>query len=228
MEDLKTASNRLVLSSVGLILLLGGWASFADSIPVGFTGLKLTSFYVAPYLLGAFWLYSWQRYFVLSRHINRPEIDKILVQDISLSPNSFPQHIVRRVFPPHKYGYKGEVAILRWGWPHADIPNNASRDFILYKRSFLKRSFWFQYMGSDKDGNAFFTHYGDKAINICSGSVAFLSVGYWICLSYEIAKLSKRSFSLPVIGAHYFPHMFAWGCFSYITIWLIKLFINMV
>lgn len=219
MEDIKTASTRLILSSAGLILFLGGWASFSDSIPIGNLGLKLTSLHVAPIILIAFWLYSWQRFFVLSRDANKPTIDALLLKGVNAS------ELARSVFPPKLFGLPGANGIVKWGWPHAEIPREAPHNHILYKRMFYKRLFMFQYFGNDVNDNGLYVHFGPVAVNINNGVVTPLSRGYWKCIWFEIKVLVPRIFDTSIIGFHYFPHIFAWIAFAYIFIWGLGLMI---
>lgn len=222
MEDLKTASARLVLSSVGLILLLGGWASFANEIPIGNMGLKLTSLYVAPFLLCGFWLYSWQRFFVLARHSNKPDIDKLLLSSINTACNTNQNDLIRSVFRPQNFNLKLPVMVRKWGWSSVYIPADAKADYVVYNRSLGRRDFMFCYLGNDINDNALYVHFGPKASNIQNGTLRPISLGYWKCISFELKHLINHSFKLPLIGAHYFPHIFAWSTLVYLSVWLCR------
>ncbi|HID9646541.1 TPA: hypothetical protein ACXI3D_004982 [Serratia marcescens] len=219
MEDIKAASTRLILSSAGLILFLGGWASFADSIPIGNLGLKLTSLHVAPIILIAFWLFSWQRFFVLSRDSNKPTIDDLMLKNVNTSK------LVYSIFQPALFGLPDAKGIAKWGWAHAEIPNKAPHDHIFYKRTFFKRLFMFQYFGNDVNDQALFVHFGPAAPDVNNGAVTPIKLRYWKCILFEIKVLAPRFFDTPIIGFHYFPHIFAWIAFAYICIWSLGLVI---
>ncbi|MCH4197523.1 MAG: hypothetical protein LKJ78_21625 [Serratia liquefaciens] len=214
MEDIKAASTRLILSSAGLILFLGGWASFADSIPLGNLGLKLTSLYVAPIILIAFWLFSWQRFFVLARQSNKPSIDQMIVDRVNSSK------LVKSVFPPKSFNFPGAVGIYKWAWHHESILRSAPSDYVSYKRERFKRRFMFHYLGNDSNDTAINVHFGPVATNIKNGDITPLTIGYWKCIWFEIRTLAPRFFDTPIIGFHYFPHIFAWAAFIYVCIWL--------
>lgn len=221
MEDIKAASTRLILSSAGLILFLGGWASFSDSIPIGNLGLKLTSLHVAPIILIAFWAFSWQRFFVLSRETNKSLIDDLVRKKINDS------NFVYSVFPPKLYGlpFPDINSISKWGWPHAEIAKEAPDAYVFYKRMFAKRLFMFKYFGLDANKEGLQVHFGPVASNITNGAVTPLKFGYWKCIWLEIKVLAPRFFDTPIIGFHYFPHIFAWFAFAYICIWSLGLVI---
>lgn len=224
MEDLNTASKRLILSSAGLILLLGGWASFSEDIPVGITGMKVTSIYIAPWVLVFFWLYSWQRFYVLSQHNNKKEIDNIISREINKSANHIADKIVRSVFPPSNFNLQSPVAVRKWGWRDAKIPLDAPADFIYYERCFLKRNFMFSYIGNDLNNQALHVHFGPQANNIKNGTFSFFSCKFWKCVAFEIKIIAPLSFKLPIIGFHYFPHIFSWGTTLYSFLWLYRYF----
>ncbi|CAI1709162.1 Uncharacterised protein [Serratia quinivorans] len=214
MEDIKTASTRLILSSAGLILFLGGWASFAESIPIGNLGLKLTSLHVAPIILIAFWLFSWQRFFVLARQSNKPAIDQMIVDKVNSSK------LILSVFPPKSFNLPGQVSKHKWGWPHESVPKAAPHDYVSYKRERFKRRFMFQYFGNDSNEEARYVHFGPVASNIKDGDLIPFNTGYWKCIWFELRTLAPRFFDNPIIGFHYFPHIFAWAAFFYVCIWL--------
>lgn len=213
MEDKKVVGVWLILSSVGMMLLFGGWASFSESIPVGMTGLKLTSLQIAPYLLTAFWLFSWQRFYVLSRHNSKAVIDSLISDNINTNNNNQQNDIIRTVFPPAAYRLKKPVVVRRWAWPSKDLPEQAPANYVVYKRLFGKRLFMFNYMGNDLGDAALFVHIGLKSHNIHEGMVKIPSLSYWKCLFFEIKTLFRLAFEQPVIGAYYFPHLMALICF---------------
>lgn len=219
MEDIKAASTRLILSSAGLILFLGGWASFADTIPIGNLGLKLTSLHIAPIILIAFWAFSWQRFFVLSREANKSSIDDLILKKINDS------EFVYSAFPPKSFGLNNVKWIHKWGWTHAEIPQNVPDNYVFYKRMFAKRLFMFQYHGLDVNNEGLHIHFGPVASNINNGAITPLKLGYWKCIYFEIKTLVPRFFDTPVVGFHYFPHIFAWVAFTYICIWNLSLVI---
>lgn len=213
MEDIKAASTRLILSSAGLILFLGGWASFADSIPIGSLGLRITSLRIAPIILIAFWAFSWQRFFVLSRTANKPAIDDLLLKSVNAST------LARSIFPPKLFGLPGAVGVHKWGWDHSEIPQAAPDNHIFYKRMFFSRLFMFHYFGNDTNDSALCVHFGPVASNINNGSVTPLKRGYWKCIWFEIKTLAPRFFDTPIIGFHYFPHFFAYVAFVCLLVW---------
>ncbi len=215
MEDIKTASTRLILSSAGLVLFLGGWASFADSIPIGSLGLKLTSLHVAPIILVAYWLFSWQRFFVLARQTNKPEIDQMIADKVNLSK------LVLSVFPPKSFNLSGTIEIHKW----ASLNERYRQDYVTYKRERLKRRFMFQYHGDDQHDAKPYVSFGTKASNINDGNLSPFNHRYWKCIFFEIKVLVPRFFDTPIIGFHYFPHIFAWIAFAYICIWSLGLVI---
>ncbi|EOC1611847.1 hypothetical protein ACI49Z_003573 [Cronobacter turicensis] len=224
MEDKKAVSRLLVCSSVGLMLLLGGWASFREFIPVGVPGLKLTSLQVAPYILTAFWLFFWFRFYVLSRHEDKPEIDKLISEKINSNPNNNQHDLIRSVFPPSKYGLKIPVVVRRWAWQCEELPVSAPLHYVVYQRNFCKRLFMFNYMGNDYNDAALFVHVGHEAVNIHNGVVKLPSSGYFKCLFFEVKCLVKLSFEKPIIVSYYAPHLLAWFCLFYSSYYVIRLY----
>lgn len=214
MEDIKTASTRLILSSTGLILFLGGWASFADTIPVGSLGLKLTSLHIAPIILIAFWAFSWQRFFVLSLTTNKPKIDAIVLDKVNET-----KRLARAIFPPETVGIYGASGIVKWNWHHPEVSNESPFDHIVYKRLFGKRLFMFYYIGNDINNESLHVHIGPVPADMKNGVVTPLHRKYWKCIWFEIQTLVPRFFDTPIIGFHYFPHIFAWATLFYMLTW---------
>lgn len=204
MEDIKAANTRLILSSTGLILFLGGWASFSDAIPISNLGLKLSSLHVAPFILVFFWLFSWQRFFVLSNQSNKPNIDQMITDNVNSS------RLIFSVYPPNSFGLPGTVDIHKWGWEHKNIPQNAPADYVSYRRTFLKRCFMFQYVGYDSNGEGRYIHFGPDNPSNNNGCLTPSSLSYWKCIWFELRTLAPRFFDTSVVGFHYFPHIFAW------------------
>lgn len=215
MEDIKTASTRLILSSIGLILFLGGWASFAETIPLDNLGLRLNSLHIAPIILIAFWAFSWQRFFVLSHVANKPIIDNLILKKVN-ETNSLP----RKIFPSESFGIQGGASIAKWAWPHPEIPRDAPFNHVFYKRMLGKRLFMFYYRGVDENGEDLYINIGCILTSEkMKGVVTPLQLKYWKCIWFEIQTLVPRFFDTPIIGFHYFPHIFAWATLFYMLTW---------
>lgn len=227
MDDKKAVSRLLVGSSVGLMLLLGGWASFKDFIPVGVPGLKLTSLKIAPYLLTVFWLFFWFRFYVLSRHEDKPEIDKLISYIINVNPNNSQHDFIRSVFPPNQYGLKKPVIVRRWTSKGEELPKNAPLHYVVYRRMFCKRLFMFNYCGNDIHDTALFVYIGHKAENIRNGMMKIPSRGYFKCLYFEIKCLVKLAFEKPIIVSYYAPHFLAWLCLFFSSYCVIRSYIHL-
>jgi len=219
MEDIKAASTRLLICSISVMFFFGGWASFVDSFSIGNFGLKITAIYILPYLLIGLWLYSWQRFYVLSRHSNKPIIDALILERINST------NFVFKAFPHNEYGLSGAVAIGRWGWPDERIPRNSPQNFVFYGRDTLKRHFMFNYFGSDLNGDALYVHFGDSASNIKNGCFTPFRKGYWKCLWFESKFLLTKFFDTPTVGSHYIPHFVSWAVLAFL---LAKTFIVML
>lgn len=217
MEDKKTARRSLYVFSLGLIFLMAGWATFTKEIPVGIPGLVFTSLSIAPYILAFGWLYSWQRFYVLSRHENKPEIDAIISDAINANPNNSQNDIIRKVFPPELYKLKRPVAVRRWEWECKELPKGSPRHYVIYQRLNGKRLFMFNYSGNDVNNAPLFVHIGPEAVNIKNGLVKIQSRQYWKCLFFEAEVIFKLSFEKPIIVSYYLPHLVAWCCLLYCT-----------
>jgi len=204
MEDIKATRTKLIVSALCVLALFGGWATFADALPIGNFGLKITASYIFPYILVAFWLYSWQRFYVLSRHTNKPIIDALILEKIT-TPD-----LIFKLFPPRSYGLANAIAIGKWGWPDSRIPSNAKQNFVFYGRKTLSRCFMFNYLGNDFNGDALYVHFGEPASNIKNGHLTPNCASYWKCLWYEIRFLTTKFFDTPIVGFHYFPHLLSW------------------
>lgn len=216
MEDIKSSRNWLLLSSLTILLFSAGWASFSDSIDIGNTGLKMTAMSIAPYLLIAFWLYSWQRFYVISKHVNKPQIDSMISGKVNSSLFVF------LVFPPKSFGLIAACGIGKWGWPHPEIPKPTPGNYVFYKRTIFKRTFMFNYFGNDASGDGLYVHFGPAASNIQNGSVTPLCVGYWKCIFFELKFLIVRLFDTPSVGFHYCPHILSWISLAFISMWHIQ------
>ncbi|ELY2909316.1 hypothetical protein ACU9D5_003330 [Cronobacter dublinensis] len=223
MDDIKTARRFLYVSSGLLISITAGWATFTKEIPVGIPGIVFTSLSIAPYILALSWLYCWQRFYVLSRHENKPEIDTIISDAINVNPNNSQNDIIRKVFPPESYGLKKPVVVRRWDFEYKGL-STLPLHHVIYQRLSGKRLFMFNYMGNDINDAPLFVHFGPERINIKNGLVRIWSTQYWKCLSFEAKTILGFSFEKPIIVAYYLPHLLAWCCLFYCTYHIIYSF----
>lgn len=127
--------------------------------------------------------------------------------------------LILAVFPPKSYKLPGAVDIHKWSWSHESIPQTAPHDYVSYKRERFKHRFMFYYYGNDTNDEALCVHFGPVASNIKDGDLTPSNTGYWQCIWFKTRFLALRIFDTPIIGFHYFPHIFAWVTFVYMCIW---------
>jgi len=210
MEDINKSRMFLILLSCAVIFVYCGLATLSDTPFPSIIGLKIR--YIAlPAIITVVWLFSWQRFFVLSLNADKSKIDELILAEVNKN------NINYKIFPPKNYGLGKITTVVKWSMPDARIPREAVHNYIYYGRTLLKRTFMFSYLGSLENGDASYVHFAEKKANIFSGILTPLSFKYWSCLFFEIKFLFCKSFLIPVVGAYYFPHILSWAAFLVIV-----------
>jgi hypothetical protein len=202
-KDIDKLRTNLLLASVAVIFLFGGLASFSNKIDLPVLGVKINNPKIFPWLLVSVWLYFWQRFTSLSSERYAAELQS------KLSAHFNTKDLVRRIFPPAKYGIIGECTVVTRAWLPETEEKALGPSRVIYRHHVLSRVFEFSYHSAQRHVHFLDPKITQSSAAIKSGRISIQSIRYWQCLLHEALLLIGHIQKWPLVMYYYFPRAVA-------------------
>jgi hypothetical protein len=216
MDNLDKSRTNLMISSVVMILLFGGLATFGDKIELPLLGLQIKNSNVFPAVLVVLWIYFLQRFTSLSSAKHSAEIASALRENFNK------KHLVKSLFPPAEFKLATDCEVVARPWlAPADQPGITFSP-VIYKRYWFARVIEFSYQSPDLHVHFLDQKSKEWGQHLQRGRVVFPSWRFLKCAYAELKFLVKNIQGNPVIVPYYFPRLLALAAAVAFAVWVAR------